>query len=60
MMIFFFQLIGKNLGQLFRKEIKIADLRPIQTSSRNASYNNLLEHNGQDTSIAKLFKNDDS
>lgn len=50
-----FQLIGKNIGQLFRKEIKIVNLRPMQTSSRNASYNNLLDTNGQDAGIAKIF-----
>lgn len=52
-----FQLIGKNIGQLFRKEAIIANLRPMTNPSANSTtYTSLLDSNNQETSIvSQLF-----
>lgn len=50
------QLIGKNIGQLFRKEAIIANLRPITTTSVNPSFTSLLDSSNQETNIvSQLF-----
>lgn len=48
------QLVGKNLGQLFRKEIKIINLPPMNGPSRKGNYVNLVD-SGESTGIEKIF-----
>lgn len=50
---YIFQLISKNLGQLFRKEIKIENLPPMSFSSRK-SYHDIMD-NKDEAGIAKMF-----
>lgn len=47
------QLIGKTLGELFRKEIQIVNLPPMPTQ-RSASNYNIVDTN-QPVGITQLF-----
>lgn len=58
LIIFFFivqlQLIGKNIGQLFRKEAIIANLRPMINPNAN-TYTSLLDSNNETNIVTQLF-----
>lgn len=47
-------LIGRNLGQLFKKEAKIQDLPSFNVSNRDVSFSNLLD-TSKETGITQLF-----
>ena len=50
----YFQLVGKNVGQLFRKEVVIEDLPPIARNTNRHSIANLLARQ-EDVGIANMF-----
>lgn len=47
-------MIGKTLGQLFRKEIQIVNLPPMITRQPNNFSNSIVDSN-QPVGMAKLF-----
>lgn len=49
----FSQMVGKNLSELFRKEIKIVNLPPLNLEARNPKADAL--NADQTTGISKLF-----
>lgn len=53
------QLIGRNVGQLFKKEVKIQDLPALNPNSRNSSFVNLLD-TSKETGITQLFTSNTS
>lgn len=51
-----FQLVGKSVGQLFRKEIVIEELPPIARNQNRHSIANLLGRQSEDDgAIANIF-----
>lgn len=50
-----FQLVGKNVGQLFRKEIVIENLPPIARNQNRHSIANLLGRQSEDAIVGNLF-----
>lgn len=53
--IVFQQLIGRSMNQLFRQEVQIANLPPINLPPRNRNID--LIENSQEAGINKLFTN---
>lgn len=51
------QLIGKTLGQLFRKEVQIINLPPMFTRNPNNFSNSIVDSN-QPVGMAQLFSTD--
>ncbi|XP_008203379.1 exportin-5 [Nasonia vitripennis] len=49
------QLIGRNIGQLFRKEVKIANLPRLEVSSKEVARVDDLSKNSHDTGLTALF-----
>lgn len=50
------QLIGRSINQLFRQEVQIANLPPLNLQPRLRNID-LIEESSQDTGIHKLFTN---
>lgn len=48
-------MVGKNLSELFRKEIKIVNLPPLNLEARNPKQNADILSTDQNSSISKLF-----
>lgn len=48
-------MVGKNLSELFRKEIKIVNLPPINSGPRNSTQNSDVLNSDQNSGIGKLF-----
>lgn len=49
-------IVGKNVGQLFRNKVTINDLKPISSNNQKKKVNNGIIELGQETGMSQLFQ----